>query len=105
VQLEIDDERYPAAVESAAYFVVAEALTNVAKYADATLARVAASCTQGRLVVTVEDDGVGGATPSPGRGLAGLVDRLAALDGSLTLDSSHGGGTRIRAEIPVLDPK
>jgi PAS domain S-box-containing protein len=105
VELEIDDERYPAAVESAAYFVVAEALTNVAKYADATLARVGASCTQGRLVVTVEDDGVGGATRSPGRGLSGLVDRLAAVDGSLTLESPRGGGTRIRAEIPVLASK
>jgi signal transduction histidine kinase len=77
----------------------------VAKYADAKLARVGASCTQGRLVVTVEDDGVGGATRSPGRGLSGLVDRLAALDGSLTLESPRGGGTRIRAEIPVLASK
>ena len=101
VKFEIDDRRYPAAVESAAYFVVAEALTNVAKYAQATSARVGASLTEGCLVLTVEDDGVGGATRAPGGGVSGLVDRLAALDGSLALESPPDGGTRIRAEIPV----
>jgi PAS domain S-box-containing protein len=101
VDVEIPDDRYPTAVESAAYFVAAEALTNVAKYAQASLARVTASRVAGDLVLAVEDDGIGGASPAPGSGLSGLVDRLTALDGTLTLESPPGGGTRIRAVIPL----
>jgi PAS domain S-box-containing protein len=102
VDVDIADDRYPAAVESAAYFVAAEALTNVAKYAQASTARVAAARVAGELVLAVEDDGVGGAAPGPGSGLSGLADRVAALDGKLTVDSPPGGGTRIKAAIPLL---
>jgi signal transduction histidine kinase len=101
VHVDIPEQRYPAAVESAAYFVAAEALTNVAKYARASTLRVTATRTAGALVLTVEDDGVGGATPSPGSGLSGLQDRVAAVDGRLMIDSPPGTGTRLRAEIPV----
>jgi PAS domain S-box-containing protein len=99
--IEIADERYPKSVESAAYFVAAEALTNIAKYAQASTARVAATQADGHLVVTIDDDGVGGAELSAGSGLAGLADRLAALDGTLTVSSPPGEGTHIRAEIPL----
>jgi PAS domain S-box-containing protein len=101
VVIEIARRRYPASVESAAYFVAAEALTNVAKYARASSARVAATLTDGHLVLTIDDDGVGGAELSAGTGLAGLVDRLAAVDGTLTVSSPPGEGTRVRAEIPL----
>jgi signal transduction histidine kinase len=94
-------ERLPEHVELAAYFVIAEALTNVAKYARASRATVRAFRDNGRLVVEVSDDGVGGADPSRGSGLRGLADRLAALDGTLALGSAGGGGTVVRAEIPV----
>ena len=100
--IEISEERYPTAVESAAYFVAAEALTNVAKYARASTAHVKAVHTDGRLVIEVDDDGIGGAGRSPGSGLSGLVDRMAALDGTLTVDSPPGQGTRVRAEIPLV---
>jgi signal transduction histidine kinase len=101
VEVEIADERYPDSVESAAYFVAAEALTNIAKYARASRARVATTQTASDVVLTVDDDGVGGAQASDGGGLAGLADRLAALDGELTVSSQPGGGTHIRAEIPL----
>jgi signal transduction histidine kinase len=101
VHVEIPEQRYPAVVESAAYFIAAEALTNVAKYAQASTARIAATRSADRLVVAVEDDGAGGANPYPGSGLSGLRDRVAALDGTLTVDSPPGAGTRIRAEIPL----
>jgi signal transduction histidine kinase len=93
--------RYPPAVESAAYFVTAEALTNVAKYASASIVRIRASSTPRELALEVEDDGVGGATVSPGGGLAGLQDRVAALNGTLIVDSRRDGGTCIRAEMPL----
>jgi signal transduction histidine kinase len=101
VQLDVPDARYPVSVESAAYFVIAEALTNVAKYAAASVARVSAGEVDGRLCLTVEDDGAGGARPSPGSGLSGLADRVAALNGALSIDSPVGRGTRVRAEIPL----
>jgi signal transduction histidine kinase len=104
VEIELPDERYPAPVESAGYFVAAEALTNVAKYAHASTARITGARTRAGLTLVVEDDGVGGARWTPGRGLAGLGDRLAALDGVLTVDSPPGGGTRVRAEIPLQAP-
>jgi signal transduction histidine kinase len=99
VELAIPEERYPTAVESAAYFVAAEALTNVVKYAHATRARITAARTGAALRLVVEDDGVGGA--APGSGLAGLRDRVSALDGRLVIDSPRGAGTRISAEIPL----
>jgi signal transduction histidine kinase len=101
VTLEADaDERLPGPVESAAYFVVSEALANVAKYANATEARVAVRRINGRVLVEVSDDGVGGADAARGSGLRGLADRVAALDGTISLDSPAGRGTRLRAEIP-----
>jgi signal transduction histidine kinase len=105
VRIETPDERYPASVESAAYFVAAEALTNVAKYARASAVRVAVTHGGDSLVLEVEDDGVGGAALSTGSGLAGLRDRLAAFQGKLTIDSPSGEGTRIRAEIPLPPPQ
>jgi signal transduction histidine kinase len=97
---ELPDGRLPEAVELAAYFVVAEALTNVAKYAHATHAKVEVARANGRLVVEVEDDGVGGANPENGTGLRGLADRIAVLEGRLEVDSESGRGTTVRAQIP-----
>jgi signal transduction histidine kinase len=104
VPVELDGtprDRLPPSVEAAAYFVVAEALTNVVKYAQASQARVCVSRTNGHAVVEVYDDGVGGADPGRGSGLRGLADRVSALDGTLELRSPHGAGTLLRAEIPV----
>jgi PAS domain S-box-containing protein len=95
------DERFPAPVEAAAYYVVAESLTNVAKYADAQAAHVRVVREDGIAVVEVEDDGVGGADASRGSGLRGLADRVEALEGRLTITSANGRGTRVRAEIPL----
>jgi signal transduction histidine kinase len=94
-------ERLPPPVEAAAYFVVAEALTNVVKYAKASQARVSVSRRNGHAIVEVADDGVGGADPVRGSGLRGLADRISALDGTLVLTSPEGAGTLLRAEIPV----
>ena len=88
-------------VEACAYFVTAEALTNVAKYARATEAFVNLSLEDGHLRLEVRDDGVGGADPTTGSGLRGLRDRVDALDGHLELDSPPGGGTTVTVEIPV----
>ena len=100
VQSAIDGRLAPA-VEAAAYFVVAEALTNVARYADAAQARVELRGDgNGGIVVVVADDGVGGADPSAGSGLRGLQDRLAVVDGVLAIDSPPGAGTRLEATIP-----
>jgi signal transduction histidine kinase len=97
---ELPDERLPEAVELAAYFVVAEALTNVAKYAQASHATVEVARENGRLLVEVADDGVGGADPENGSGLRGLADRIAVLEGRLEIDSERGRGTTITAQIP-----
>jgi signal transduction histidine kinase len=97
----LPDERLPTPIELAVYFVVAEALTNVAKYAVASAATIAVTVDAGRVAVEVADDGVGGADVTAGSGLRGLSDRVAALDGSLALDSPPGAGTRLRAEIPL----
>ncbi|MBA2294408.1 MAG: histidine kinase [Actinobacteria bacterium] len=93
-------ERLSEPVEAAAYFVVSEALTNVAKYARATEATVSAVRANGRLTVEVRDDGVGGADAAGGSGLRGLADRVAALDGRFALESPPGGGTCVRVELP-----
>jgi signal transduction histidine kinase len=97
---QVEHERLPEAIELAAYFVVAEALTNVAKYARATHAKVNVGRHNGRLLVEVADDGVGGADPENGTGLHGLADRLAVIEGRLEVVSPPGGGTTIRARIP-----
>jgi signal transduction histidine kinase len=102
VTLELEAaDRLPPPVETAAYFVVSEALANVAKYARASQASVAVRRVNGRVTVEVADDGVGGADSASGSGLRGLADRVAALDGTLSLDSPPGHGTRLRAEIPL----
>ena len=100
VQVDVCTDRLPATIEATAYFVVAEALTNVAKHARAESAAVAARVEDGTLRIEVRDDGVGGARPE-GRGLQGLADRLAALDGRLQVDCPAGGGTQIAAAIPL----
>ena len=88
-------------VETAAYFVVAEGLTNVAKYAEATYASVAVRRENGYAVVEIRDDGVGGADAAGGSGLLGLGDRVGALDGTIELESPRGHGTVLRARIPL----
>ncbi len=93
-------ERLPAAVEATAYFVVAEALTNVAKHSQAHRVAVRASSQEGVLRLEVHDDGIGRAEPG-GSGLVGLRDRLAALNGSLAVESPADGGTLILATIPL----
>lgn len=102
VEVELPQERLPSAVEAALYYVVSESLANVAKYADATAARVRVEL-DGESVVTAEvvDDGVGGADPSRGSGLSGLADRVEALNGRLTIESPAGDGTRVRVEVPL----
>ncbi len=93
-------ERVPEAVELAAYFVVSEALTNVAKYAHASRAVVRLGRENGRVVVEVADDGVGGADPDLGTGLRGLADRVSTLGGHLDVSSGAGAGTTVTARIP-----
>jgi signal transduction histidine kinase len=90
----------PAEVETAAYFIVAEALANIAKHANASRATVTVELREGFLHIEVGDDGMGGAEVSRGSGLSGLSDRASALDGRLLVESPRGGGTRVLAEIP-----
>ena len=101
VKVAVTEARFPPEIEAAAYYVVAEGLTNIARYAGATEARVEATAKGGRLVVTVTDDGRGGADPSSGSGLRGLVDRLAAIDGELQITSRAGDGTTLTAILPA----
>jgi signal transduction histidine kinase len=88
------------AVEAVAYFVVSEALTNIAKHARASRAEVDVRQNRSRLVITVTDDGVGGADPGKGTGLAGLRQRTASVDGSLEIVSPLGGPTILTVELP-----
>jgi signal transduction histidine kinase len=101
VTIEATDARFPPEVEAAAYFVVAEGLTNIARYADASGATVELRTEDGRLVVRVTDDGRGGADPGAGSGLRGLADRLAAVGGELTVTSEPGSGTTLLATLPA----
>src|SRR5436190_8417816 len=100
----VPEQRLPAAVEATAYFITAEALTHVSKYAHATKASVDLTEDRGRLRVTITDDGVGGADPKRGSGLRGLYDRVAALDGRFMVTSPDGGGTVVVAELPLERP-
>lgn len=93
-------DRYDPAVENAIYFAAAESLTNVAKHSQATRCSVRLARRKDRLVLTIVDDGVGGAHAAKGHGLAGLADRLRAVDGELTVTSPEGGPTVIVAEVP-----
>jgi PAS domain S-box-containing protein len=101
VEVDVCPGRLPPAVEAASYYVVAEALTNVAKYSNAAGASVEVTREDGHVVIEVTDDGSGGADPARGSGLRGLADRVAALDGVLSVESTVGQGTRVRAEIPL----
>jgi PAS domain S-box-containing protein len=96
-------QRLPESIEAGAYYLIAEALTNVAKYAGASIVRVRVAASDTRVVVEVTDDGRGGADASRGSGLRGLADRVEALGGSLEVVSPTGAGTSLRAEIPVAD--
>jgi signal transduction histidine kinase len=87
----------------AAYFVVSEALANVAKHARASVVEVQVEVRDGALAVSIRDDGIGGADPSRGSGLIGLTDRVEASGGTISISSHAGAGTRITAELPV-DP-
>jgi PAS domain S-box-containing protein len=97
---EVPDRRLAEPVEAAAYYLIAEALTNVAKYALASTVRVRVAAGDGSVIVEVYDDGVGGADAARGTGLRGLADRVEALGGSLEVVSPAGAGTSLRAEIP-----
>jgi signal transduction histidine kinase len=101
VRLQVEAEsRFPEQVEVAAYYVVIESLTNIAKHAQATRAGVEVSRTDEGLMVEIIDDGIGGADSESGSGLRGLADRVEALGGRLRVWTPQGGGTRVRAEIP-----
>ena len=98
------DARLPNAVEAAAYYIVAEALTNAAKYACASRVHVSVGRTNGTAMVDVADDGQGGADPSKGSGLRGLADRIEAFGGTLEVESPPGIGTTLRARMPLSGP-
>ena len=100
VDIDATNERLPAEVEAAAYFVVCEAVTNAVKHGDPSRVRVEAMVANGVLRLVVADDGVGGATVAEGTGLMGLTDRVEAQGGTLRIHSPRGAGTRIEAEIP-----
>ena len=102
VELDLDiDARLAPAVEAAAYYVAAESLTNVAKHANATFVELSAAVHLDRLLLTIRDDGQGGADTAKGSGLIGLVDRVEALGGTLTYDSPPGAGTTVRIDVPL----
>jgi signal transduction histidine kinase len=100
VPVDLTKERFPAEIEASAYFIIAEALTNVVKHAHATRAEVTARVENGMLLFEVRDDGVGGADPA-GHGLVGLPDRATALGGSLHVHRSASGGTLLAATLPL----
>jgi signal transduction histidine kinase len=105
VRLDIGvDERLPEPIELAAYYVVAEALTNTVKHARATVIDVRAAAGDGVLRVDVRDDGRGGADPAGGSGLVGLTDRVEALGGRLVFNSPSGGGTALQVVLPLPSP-
>jgi signal transduction histidine kinase len=100
-QLDVDlADRLPEQVESAVYFFVSEALANGAKHSHGSTMSVSATREGPRVTVEVIDDGIGGATPAGGSGLRGLIDRIEASGGELTISSPPGRGTTLRAEIP-----
>ena len=104
VPVELDlrcEERLPGSVEVAAYYLISEALTNVAKHAQASTTRITVEPKDGRLRIEIQDDGVGGADPARGSGLIGLTDRVEALGGTVAVSSPSGSGTTIIAQIPI----
>ena len=100
VTVDVPRERFPAEIEASAYFIVAEALTNIVKHAHAESAAVSAVIDAGMLRIEVRDDGIGGAEPS-GRGLVGILDRVTALGGRFSVESPAGGGTVLTARLPI----
>ena len=102
MSVDVTEERFDDRIETAAYFVASEALANAAKYAPASSVAVSALRRNGSLVVSVRDDGTGGAAPSAGSGLAGMADRVAALGGRVTVASPPGEGTVVTAELPCV---
>ena len=101
VRVEIGAMRFSPTIEGAVYFTISEALTNIAKYAEASAVLVRADCRDDQLTVEIIDDGIGGADATSGTGLRGLGDRLESIDGSLEVVSPVGGGTRLVARVPV----
>jgi signal transduction histidine kinase len=101
ISVDVPPDRFPGHVETTAYFVVAEALTNTVKHAHATSAHVGAAVRDGALEIQVRDDGVGGADPVRGSGLAGLADRVASLGGTIAVTSAPGDGTTIAVRLPI----
>jgi signal transduction histidine kinase len=101
VSAEVMPDRLPAHVETTAYFVVAEALTNAVKHARATRADVRAAVRYGALELEIRDDGAGGADPRHGTGLAGLADRVESIDGTITITSPPARGTTIAVQLPA----
>jgi signal transduction histidine kinase len=104
VEASLDVPRLPAHVETTAYFVIAEALTNAVKHAHATKVLVSAVATDDALLIDVQDDGRGGADAAKGSGLVGLFDRVQAAAGTLSLSSQPGQGTKISTALPLGDP-
>jgi signal transduction histidine kinase len=103
VELDVTtDARFPEPIEVAAYYVVSEALANATKHAQASRTQVSLAASDGKLQLSIRDDGVGGANPARGSGLVGLTDRVEALSGSLQLRSGVGAGTHITAELPLV---
>jgi signal transduction histidine kinase len=100
VAVDATAERFPDGLETAAYFIACEALTNATKHAHASRVSLSAQRHNGSLIVSVADDGVGGAAPGDGTGLRGLRDRVGAHGGTLRIESERGAGTRLIAELP-----
>jgi len=101
VELRVTTQRATPPVETAIYFTVAEALTNVGKHAQASRASVTIDITEHTITAEIADDGIGGASTTAGSGIRGLADRLDALGGTLSIDSPQGGPTTIRAQAPL----
>jgi signal transduction histidine kinase len=99
--MDVGDERYEPSVEATLYYIAAEALTNVAKHADATVARVVVKREGESLRLEITDDGCGGADPATGTGILGLHDRASAIGGSLVVVSSPGRGTTLTGTVPL----
>jgi len=102
VTVNANGQRFPPAVETAGYYLIAEALTNISRYAQATRAWITITHGDGLARIEIGDDGIGGADPDRGTGLSGLADRIGALEGRLAIDSPSGRGTTIAAEIPCV---
>jgi signal transduction histidine kinase len=101
VTVDVPERRFPAAAESTAYYVAAEALTNAARHADATMVTVTVQADDDVLHMSIRDDGIGGADPTRGSGLAGLEDRVAAVSGQLSVAEAPGGGTIVEVSLPL----